>query len=211
MSRYSREPADRAGYRRGFDRFYTRIARIYDLFVKAVPLWRSWLRRTLPKLKGPRVLEASFGTGYLLTRYAGRVEAHGVDLNARMVAVAQENLRRAGLTADLRQGDVEALPYPDASFDTVLSTMAFSGYPDGRAALAEMLRVMKPDGRLVLIDVGYPSDANRLGTWLTRGWMLTGDLIRDMDALFRDVGLEVEDEEIGGWGSIHLWVATRAR
>ncbi len=94
MSRYSSEPADRAAYRRGFDGFYTRIAGIYDLFVKAVPLWRRWLRRALPQLKGPRVLEVPFGTGYLLTRYAGRVEAHGVDLNARMVAVAQENLRR---------------------------------------------------------------------------------------------------------------------
>ena len=87
--------------------------------------------------------------------------------------------------------------------------MAFSGYPDGHRALAEMLRVLKPDGRLVLIDVGYPTDGNRLGTWLTRCWMLSGDLIRDMDALFAAFDLDVSHEAIGGWGSTHLWVATR--
>ncbi len=209
MPSYSTEPVEREGYRRQWDRFYTRTARLYDLFVRVTPVWRRWLRAALPHLKGPRVLEVSFGTGYLLTRYAGRLEAHGIDINARMLAVARKNLRRAGLTAELRQGDVEALPYPDASFDTVLSTMAFSGYPDGRAALAEMLRVLKSDGRLVLIDIGYPSDGNRVGTWVNTFTMATGDVIRDMDALFDAFGLRVRDREIGGWGSVHLWVATR--
>lgn len=53
------------------------------------------------------------------------------------------------------------------------------------------------------------TDGNRLGTWLTRIWMVT-DLIRDMDALFEVVGLGVTHEAIGWWGSIHLSVATRA-
>ena len=208
--RYSTEPVDRLGYRRRFDRFYGRTARLYDVLVKVVPIWRHWLRQTLPVVKGPRVLEVSFGTGYLLTRYAQRVEAHGVDLNARMVDVATQNLHRAGVAADLRQGDVEALPYPDGYFDTVLCTAALSGYPDGHRAMAEMLRVMKPDGRLVILDVGYPADANRLGIAVTYLWMLTGDLIRDMTALFDDFGLQVTDQDVGAWGSWHLWVATRA-
>ena len=201
MPRYSVEPANWEAYRRHWDRFYTRTARLYDLFVRVTPVWRRWLRAALPHLKGPRVLEVSFGTGYLLTRYAARFEAHGVDINAQMLAVARGNLRRAGLSAELRQGDVEALPYPDASFDTVLSTMAFSGYPDGRAALAEMLRVLKPDGRLVLVDIDYPSDGNRVGTWVARFTMATGDVVRDMDALFDAFGLHVRDREIGGWAA----------
>ena len=174
-----------------------------------MPVWRRWLRHALPHLKGPRVLEVSFGTGWLLTQYAGRFEAHGVDLNRRIVAIAGATLHRAGLQAELRQGNVEALPYPDGSFDTVLCTMAFSGYPDGRAALAEMRRVLRPDGRLVLIDVNYPADGNRLGTWAVELWKWAGDLIRDLNALFAEFGLAATDDEIGGWGSVHLYVATR--
>jgi ubiquinone/menaquinone biosynthesis C-methylase UbiE len=85
--------------------------------------------------------------------------------------------------------------------------MAFSGYPDARKALGEMLRVLKPDGYLVLIDVNYPADGNWIGTRLTDLWKRAGDLVRDMRALFRERGLDYSDEEIGGWGSIHLYVA----
>ncbi len=208
--RYSREPTDATSYRRRFDLLYSRTAPAYDLVVKVVPTWRRWLDRALPFVTGPRVLEVSFGTGYLLTRYCGRVEAHGVDLNARMVALATRNLHRAGLHANLCRANVEALPYPEGCFDTVLCTASFSGYPDGHRALAELLRVMKPDGRLVILDVGYPSDGNRLGTGLTRLWMRAGDLIRDLDMLFREFDLHVDHHEIGAWGSMHLWIVTRA-
>jgi ubiquinone/menaquinone biosynthesis C-methylase UbiE len=209
MRRYSEEPRDRRAFTEAFDRFYTRSAPVYDLMVKALPVWKTWLQSALPHLSGPRVLEVSFGTGWLMTRYAGRFEVHGVDLNERMVATARENLRRRGLEADLRQGNVEALPYPDGFFDTVLNTMAFSGYPDARTSLAEMVRVLKPEGRLVLIDVNYPANGNWLGTRLTELWKRGGDLVRDMGALFREAGLDYSDEEIGGRGSIHLYVATR--
>jgi len=126
-----------------------------------------------------------------------------------MIAVARRNLQRAGVRATLCRGTVEALPYRSESFDSVLTTMAFSGYPDGRKALRELLRVLKPAGRLVLIDINYPADGNRLGTWLTGLWKYAGDLIRDMGPLFREFGLEHVDHEIGGWGSVHLYIATK--
>ena len=95
--------------------------------------------------------------------------------------------------------------------DCVLNTMAFSGYPDGRKALRELLRVLKPAGRLVLIDINYPADGNRLGTWLTECWRYAGDLIRDMSGLFREFSLEHTDQEIGGWGSVHPMSRRSAR
>ena len=64
--------------------------------------------------------------------------------------------------------------------------MAFSGYPDGHKALSELARVLRPNGRLVIIDVNYPADANRLGTALVELWKRSGDLIRDMHALFTE-------------------------
>ncbi len=208
--RYSTEPADPQAYTTANDRLYTRFARLYDIVVKASPVWRRWLGHALPAIRGPRVLEVSFGTGWLLTRYAGRNRTDGIDLNPALVAVARRNLARAGLQARLRQGRVEALPYPDASFDTVVNTMAFTGYPDGAAAAAELARVLKPGGRLVLIDIGFPRDGNRLGNTLVQHlWKPFGDLVRDVPALLSEVGLDVTDDEIGGWGSVHRYLATK--
>lgn len=205
--RYSQEPQDPRAFTEAYDRFYTRFAPAYTLAVKAIPVWKTWLSHSLPHLEGPRVLEVSFGTGWLMTQYADRFEAYGIDLNERMVAIARENLRTRGLHAELQKCNVEALPYPDGFFDTVLNTMAFSGYPDAHQALREMLRVLKPGGHLVLIDVNYPTDGDWLGTRLTELWKSAGDLVRDLDTLLRDHGLDYSDEEIGGRGSIHLYVA----
>src|SRR5665648_1266231 len=78
-------------------RLYTRFARLYDIVVKAFPVWRRWLGHALPAIQGPRVLEVSFGTGWLLTQYAGRYRTDGIDLNPALVAVAHRNLARAGV------------------------------------------------------------------------------------------------------------------
>lgn len=208
-NRYSAEPPDGRAFTVRFDRVYTRFARVYDLAVKSVPLWRRWLRAVLPHIRGPRVLEVSFGTGWLLTQYAGRFETHGVELNREMLDIACRNLDRAGISAELQIADVEALPFPDEHFDTVVNTMSFTGYPDAAKAMAELRRVLKPSGRLVMVDINYPRNGNRRGTVLVAVWRHAGDLIRDMDALFREFAFAVSDEEIGGFGSVHLYVATK--
>ena len=208
--RWSDEPADPAAWTAANDRLYTRYARLYDVVVRVAPVWRRWLRTALPDIRGPRVLEVSFGTGWLLTQYAGRYRTDGVDLNAALVEVARRNLARAGVHADLHQGSVEDLPYPDATFDTVVSTMAFTGYPDAAAAAAELARVTRPGGRLVVVDIAYPHDRNRWGSLLVdRVWRPLGDLVRDLPAVLTDAGFEVRDDEVGGWGSVHRYVATR--
>ncbi len=206
---YSDEPRDAWAYRQDFDRTYARIAGVYDVAVKVLPIWKTWLKRALPHIRGRRVLEVSFGTGYLMTRYAGQFDAYGIELNARMLSVARRNLRQARLSANLQQAAVEALPFEDGSFDTVVNTMAFSGYPDGAKAMAEMRRVLVPGGRLVLIDINYPGDRQWIGTMLTRCWQLAGDIIRDMDQILAAHDFETEDVEIGGFGSVHMYVCDR--
>ncbi len=206
---YPAEPRDAEAFTTRFDRLYSQLARPYDLAVRVLPVWRHWISAALPHIRGPRVLEVSFGTGWLLTRYAGNFETYGVDLNERMVAIARRNLARTGVTAELRQANVEALPYPDGHFDSVVNTMAFSGYPNGQRAMSEMHRVLRSQGRLVLIDVGYPPDGNRLGSALVGIWKHSGDVIRDMAPLFDSFGFDVNHEQIGGFGSVHLYVATK--
>ncbi len=206
---FSEEPSDPRRFTRRFDTFYTRFARGYDFLVKTVPVWKTWLKAVLPYLRGPRVLEVSFGTGYLMTQYAGRFTVYGIDYNLRMVQTACQNLRQRGLPAHLQQADVAALPYATASVDTVVNTMAYSGYPDGTAALREMTRVLRPGGRLILLDVNFPRDGNWPGTRCVRLWARAGDVIRDVDRLLTGAGLRHEEREIGGWGSIHLYLGTK--
>jgi len=105
---------------------------------------------------------------------------------------------------------VESLPYAAAAFDTVINTMAFTAYPDGQRALAEMSRVLKPGGRIVMLDINYPHNGNKIGTLLTRGWKAGGDIIRDLPDLFERTGCEFTDREVGGFGSVHLYVATKS-
>ena len=206
---YSREPTDKDSFTRGFDRAYGLIARPYDIGVKVLPVWKTWLKRARPHITGPRVLEVSFGTGFLLTQYAGEFDTDGIDYNEKMVAVASENLKRKGIAARLRQGNVEALPYEPDTFDCIVNTMAFSGYPDGHRAMSELHRVLKPGGRLVIIDIEFPADRNWLGMGVTRLWAALGDLIRDLGKLLHEFGFDYTEEEIGGFGTVHLYVATK--
>jgi ubiquinone/menaquinone biosynthesis C-methylase UbiE len=209
-SRLSNEPENAERFTREWDRVYTAFAQPYDVAVRLLPVWKTWLRRAVPHIVGPRVLEVSFGTGYLISEYAGNFETHGIDYNRRMVTIARKNLSRVQREADLVRGNVEALPYADASFDSLVNTMAFSGYPNGAQALVEMRRVLRNDGRLILIDFTFPPDQNWMGSRLAKLWERSGDVLRDMPRLFRDCDFEYADESIGAWGSVRLYVATKA-
>jgi len=208
-SRYSPEPDDPAKFTSGRDRLYTLFAGAYAAALRIFPVWGRWIGHAIPHVEGPRVLEISFGTGHLLARYAGRFTTHAVDYNRRMVEVARRELRRAGVDASLVQGSVEDLPYADETFDSVVNTMALAGYPDGARALSEMRRVLRRGGRLVLIDVDFPADGNWLGTKLAEFWKWSGDVLRDKERLLDQLAFDYTHEEIGGWGSVHLFVARR--
>lgn len=206
---FSNEPEDKVAFTKKYDRFYTWFAGFYNIFVTVFPIWKNWISHAAYHIQGPRVLEVSFGTGYLLTLYADHYEVYGIDYNEHMVRVAKKNLIRQGLFADLRQGNVETLPYANEYFDTVVNTMAFTGYPDGEKAMSELHRVLVNGGRLVMVDINYPTDGNRLGMLCARMWITAGDLLRDMKELFHQFGFEYTDEEIGGFGSVHLYIATK--
>jgi ubiquinone/menaquinone biosynthesis C-methylase UbiE len=208
---YSTEPKNKKRYTQRLDDVYSRGAGLYDAAVKVFPVWRNWISKAIPHIRGTRVLEVSFGTGYLLTRYAARYETYGIDYNRELTSRARRNLRKKGVPAEILQADVEWLPYKEATFDSVVNTMAFTGYPDAGQAMAELHRVLKVGGRLILIDINYPKNGNWLGMKLVGFWISVGDIIRDMHLLFAQFGFEFLDREIGGFGSVHLYLATKAQ
>lgn len=208
-NRYDNEPENKAQFTARYDKFYGKMARLYDLLVKLLPIWKKWIGQAVPHIQGPRVLEISFGTGHLLTQYASRFETYGIDYNKELISIARKNLAQQGMSASLQRANVEALPYASETFDTLVNTMAFTAYPDGQKALAEMHRVLKKGGRLVLIDINYPQNGNWLGMRATRMWALLGDIIRDMDALLQRFDFAYTHHEIGGFGNVHLYIAQK--
>ncbi len=206
---WSRDPDDPATFTARFHRFYSRFAGLYDLLIKVIPAWGRWNAHAVAHVQGPRVLEVSFGTGDLMTRFPSDLTVVGVDLNAALARVARRNLRSHHIPVNLALADVAALPFSDASFDTVVNTMAVSGYPDAHAAVSEMMRVLRDDGRLVCIDFTNPANGNLIGTCIVRFWAWSGDVIRNMPALFDELGLAYTDNEVGAFGSVHLFIVHR--
>ena len=98
------------------------------------------------------VLEVAVGTGLNLPHYPAGVALTGVDLSPAMLGIARERAAELGRAIKLVEGDAQALPFPDAAFDTVVCTLGLCGFPDERAALAEMHRVLRPGGTLLLLD-----------------------------------------------------------
>jgi ubiquinone/menaquinone biosynthesis C-methylase UbiE len=99
-----------------------------------------------------RVLEVAVGTGLNLSAYPGGVTVTGIDLSEAMLDLARTRAAQLRSTATLLQGDAHALPFDAASFDTAVCTFGLCAIPDSKAAIREMHRVLRPGGRLILVD-----------------------------------------------------------
>jgi len=109
-----------------------------------------------------RVLEIGCGTGnlaLLVKRMRPQLEVGGLDPDPKALARASRKARRAGLTLELDTGFADELPYPDGSFDRVLSSLMFHHLEAELriASLREVLRVLRPGGSLHLMDFGGDS------------------------------------------------------
>jgi ubiquinone/menaquinone biosynthesis C-methylase UbiE len=98
------------------------------------------------------VLELAAGTGRNFAHYPGDVRLTAIELSPAMLELARGRARDAGREVDLQLGDAQALQFPDESFDTVTCTLALCTIPDDRAAVAEARRVLRPGGRLLLLE-----------------------------------------------------------
>ncbi|SCG34262.1 class I SAM-dependent methyltransferase [Micromonospora coxensis] len=109
---------------------------------------RAWIGR---QATGD-TLEVAVGTGRNLPYYAADVRLTGVDLSPRMLEIARRRAAELGREVDLRLGTAHRLEFPDASFDSVVCTLSLCAIPDDQRAVAEMIRVLRPGGLLLLAD-----------------------------------------------------------
>jgi ubiquinone/menaquinone biosynthesis C-methylase UbiE len=98
------------------------------------------------------VLEIAVGTGRNFPYYPTDVRLTGVDISPAMLAVAERRAADLGRDVTLREGDAQQLDFPDARFDTVVSTLTLCSIPDDRRAVAEVRRVLRPGGRFLLLE-----------------------------------------------------------
>jgi ubiquinone/menaquinone biosynthesis C-methylase UbiE len=109
---------------------------------------RAWICRQA----NGQVLEVAIGTGLNLELYPDDIRLTGIDLSPAMLKLAHDRASQLGRTVELQEGDAQALAFPDNSFDTVVCTFSLCAIPDERQAVAEMRRVLRPGGRLLLAD-----------------------------------------------------------
>jgi ubiquinone/menaquinone biosynthesis C-methylase UbiE len=98
------------------------------------------------------VLEVAIGTGLNLGYYRPDIQLTGMDLSPAMLDIARKRADDIGLPVQLHEGDAHELPYEDESFDSVVCTFSLCNIPDLDQAVAEMTRVLKPRGVLLLVD-----------------------------------------------------------
>jgi demethylmenaquinone methyltransferase/2-methoxy-6-polyprenyl-1,4-benzoquinol methylase/phosphoethanolamine N-methyltransferase len=137
-------------------------ARWYDLFGRVISFGRDKaIREQLIALAAPapgeKLLDVGCGTGTLaldLKSRMGTGEVHGIDASPEMIAVAREKAAKAGSAIDVQVALIEALPFPDATFDLVTSSLMLHHLPDDlkRTGLDEIRRVLKPGGRFMAMD-----------------------------------------------------------
>ena len=145
------------------------------------------------------VLEVAVGTGRNLAFYPEGTRLTGVDWSPAMLSIARRRAADLGREADLRQGDAQALDFPDSSFDTVLCALGLCAIPDDRRAVTEMARVLRPGGRLLLVDhVAASASALRAAQWLYERITipLAGEYFRRRPLTYvRELGFDVEEAE----------------
>jgi ubiquinone/menaquinone biosynthesis C-methylase UbiE len=118
--------------------------------------FKACARRIADELApGAKVLEVAPGPGYLAVELAklGPYRITGLDISRSFVRMASEYAARAGVAVEFRLGDAASLPFPDQTFDFVVCRAAFKNFSDPVAALREMHRVLRDDGKALIIDM----------------------------------------------------------
>ncbi len=193
-----------------------RIQKQYNAFAKWYDLTdglagylglRRLRRRLLAKASGT-VLEIAVGTGLNLPRYQHDMDLTAIDLSQEMLARARKKAAKLKMHIDFAIMDGELLGFPDSHFDIVVESLTLCTFPDPVVALREMERVVKPGGRILLLEHGR-SDRPRLGRYQDRraakhAQVLSCNWNREPQELVAQAGLRIKSAQRSFFGIFHL-------
>ena len=159
------------------------------------------------------VLEIGIGTGRNLPFYPADLRVTGIDLSPETLQFARRRADTLGRSVDLRVGDAQALDFEPGSFDTVVFTLTMCSVPDHHRALSEAARVLRPRGRLIMLEhVRSPAPAVRLGQRLLNPLsvrFIADHLLREPLPTVTGLGLEVVELERLKWGIVERLLAVK--
>ncbi|MGC8776734.1 MAG: class I SAM-dependent methyltransferase [Candidatus Micrarchaeia archaeon] len=150
-----------------FNKFFTKIASDYDRIIDALSfgLDKALLKEVLAESKlgasSKKVLDVATGTGRVALAIAKKYPSYevvGIDINSNMLANAMKKSRKVK-NVKYMIGDVESLDFPEGYFDIVISAFSLGLFNDLGRALCEMQKVLKPKGKIILIDMLKPRDS----------------------------------------------------
>jgi len=214
MSTAQQHVADRTTER--IRRTYDRVALWYDLeqWLLEKLAFRRWRRQLWDRVPDGRALEVGVGTGKNFPYYRDGLQATAIDFSPRMLRRAEARAKRDGTDVTLALMDAQALDFKDSTFDSAVSTFVFCSVPDPILGLQEIRRVLKPRGRVYLLE--HVVSRKRVLGWVMRRIngisraMSGANIDRDTVANVEKAGLRVVEVRDLAADVVKLIVAEKA-
>lgn len=187
--------------------FYEGITELFSLLQ-----WEKWQNRVFEDLSGKKVLEIGVGPGKLLIRMAKKgYSVIGTELKPGMADEAKKRAKKAGFEIDILTQPVYKLPFKNEIFDSIVLTFILAEIEDLDRAIAEMKRVLKKNGKVIVIAGGMPQDKNLVARILFKSVEAhtTLRLERDNVAYFVRHGFSVTREDFGPFNIVNKIVAVK--
>jgi ubiquinone/menaquinone biosynthesis C-methylase UbiE len=117
---------------------------------------------------GSQILEVAPGPGYLAIEIAkrGQYAITGLDISKTFVEIATANARRASVKVDFQHGNASAMPFADGTFDFIVCRAAFKNFSQPVEAMSEMHRVLRPQGRALIIDLRKDASMDDISAYI---------------------------------------------
>lgn len=200
-----------------FDLFYNAyhsVPQIYDGITQlfSIGQWEKWQDHAFEDLTGKKILEIGVGPGKMLLRIAKKgYRVTGIELRKGMAYEARKKVRDAGYDVDILNQSVYKMPFQDETFDCIVMTFVLAEITDLDRAIVEMKRVLKKNGKVVIIAGGIPQNRNMTARILFKmvGLSSSLHLERDNKSYFMKHGFIVTRVDFGPFNIINKIVAVK--